>query len=69
MSSEPKVVCGGTPINPKSSYAYHSPSLELYSCYMEITVKIPDEIAAQAEARRMRVDGYVEEEPPASVLH
>jgi hypothetical protein len=28
---------------------------------MEITVKIPDEIAAQAEARGMRVDAYVEE--------
>jgi hypothetical protein len=34
------------------------------SCYisgMEVTVKIPDEIAAQAEARGMRVEAYVQE--------
>lgn len=28
---------------------------------MEIKVKIPDEIAAQAKARGMRVDAYIEE--------
>jgi len=28
---------------------------------MEITVKIPDEIAAQAKARGMSVDAYIEE--------
>ena len=34
------------------------------SCYIsgiEVTVKIPDEIAAQAEARGMRVEAYVQE--------
>jgi len=66
MPRKPKVVVwvGRTPINPKRSCAYHSPSLEAYSCYidaMEITVEIPDEIAAQAEVLGMRVDAYVEE--------
>jgi hypothetical protein len=28
---------------------------------MKVTVKIPDEIAAEAKARRMRVDAYIEE--------
>jgi hypothetical protein len=28
---------------------------------MEITVKIPDEIAAQAKARGLRVEAYIEE--------
>lgn len=34
------------------------------SCYivrMEITVKVPDEIAAQAKARGLRVEAYIEE--------
>jgi hypothetical protein len=36
----------------------------LNSCYifpMEVTVKIPDEIAAQAKARGLRVEVYVQE--------
>jgi post-segregation antitoxin (ccd killing protein) len=34
------------------------------SCYairMEVTVKIPDEIAARAKARGLRVEAYIEE--------
>src|SRR5262249_62339276 len=65
MPREPKVVwVGRTPVNPKSSFAYHSPSFAPYSCYidaMEITVKILDEIAAQAKARGMAVEAYIEE--------
>jgi len=65
MPREPKVAwVGRMPINPKISCAYHSPSFEPYSCYIdatEITVKIPDEIAAQAKARGMAVDAYIEE--------
>ena len=39
-------------------------SLRVCSCYiviMEITLKIPEEIAAQARARGMRVEEYIEE--------
>jgi hypothetical protein len=32
---------------------------------MKVTVKIPDEIAAEAKARRMRVDAYIEEISPS----
>ena len=32
-----------------------------YSFYMEIKVKVPDELAAQARARGVKVEAYVEE--------
>ncbi len=32
-----------------------------YSFRMEITVKVPDELAAQAKARGLQVEAYVEE--------
>ena len=40
------------------------PSVSLDLCYivfMEVTVKIPDEIAAKAQARGLRVEAYIEE--------
>jgi len=53
------------PEYPKKRLAGHAGvSLGVCSCYiviMEITLKIPEEIAAQARARGMRVEEYIEE--------
>jgi hypothetical protein len=35
--------------------------MPILNLYMEITVKIPDEIAARAKARGLKVEAYIEE--------